>query len=132
MWRGSSRMDSNSTSAPNTHSSSRKGERCCVKGNQFDMATYNDDPESDHFIAFPSFPRPRVHIDSRIALVPKHDPVSSRLQEWELFQNSLIVSGTKPRPRNPWAAIGSVTLLLLVLLAPVVIPLFHTDTLPQC
>jgi periplasmic protein TonB len=124
-------MDSNSTSAPNTHSSSRKGERCCVKGNQFDMATYNDDPESDHFIAFPSFPRPRVHIDSRIALVPKHDPVSSRLQEWELFQNSLIVSGTKPRPRNPWAAIGSVTLLLLVLLALVVIPLFHTDTLPK-
>ena len=125
-------MDSNSTLVPNQHGSSRKGERCCVKGNHFAIATHNDNhSESDHCTAYPSFPRPRVHIDSRIALVPKHDPVSSRLQESGLFQNSLVVSGAKPRPRNPWAAVGSVTLLSLVLLVLVVIPLFHTDTLPK-
>jgi protein TonB len=124
-------MDSNSTLVPNPHSSSRKGERCCVKGNQFDMTTHNDDPESDHCIAFPSFPRPRFCIDSRITALPEHDPVSSGLQEWELFQNSLVVSGAKSRPLNPCAAVGSVTLLFLVLLALVVIPLFHTDTLPR-
>lgn len=58
-------------------------------------------------------------------------PVSSSLQEKDLFQDSLFISGANPRPRNLWAALGSVTLLSLVLLALVVIPLFHTDALPE-
>jgi protein TonB len=100
------------------------------------MATYNDSlSESDHCIAYPAFPRPRLRIDSRIAALPEHEqerrPVSSSLQEWDLFQGSLVVSGAKSRPRNPWAAVGSVTLLSLLLLSLVVIPLFHTDTLPK-
>jgi protein TonB len=100
------------------------------------MATYNDSLlESDHCIAYPAFPRPRLRIDSRIAALPEHEqerrPASSSLQEWDLFHDSLVVSGAKSRPRNPWAAVGSVTLLSLLLLALVVIPLFDTDTLPK-
>src|SRR5260370_1094613 len=136
MWRRSPRMDSNSTLVPNPHSSSWKGERCCVKRDQFAMATYNDNhSESDHCIAYPAFPRPRLRIDSRIAALPEHEkerrPISSSLQEGDLFHDSLVVSGAKSPPRNPWAAVGSVTLLSLLLLALVVIPLFHTDTLPK-
>ena len=100
------------------------------------MSTYNDrQSESDHCIAYPAFPRPPLRIDSRIAALPEHEneqrPVSSSLQEWDLFHDSLIESGANSRPRNPWAAVGSVTLLSLLLLALVVIPLFHTDTLPK-
>lgn len=129
-------MDSNSTLVANQHSSSWKRERCCVKEDHFAMANYNDNhSESDHCIAYPAFPGPRLRIDSRIAALPEHEkeqrPVSSSLQEGDLFHDSLVVSGAKSRPRNPWAAVGSVTLLSLLLLALVVIPLFHTDTLPK-
>ena len=129
-------MNSNSTLVPNPHSSSWKRERCCVKGDHFAMATSNaNHSESDHWITYPVFLRPRLRIDSRIAAPPEHEneqrPVSSSLQEWDLFHDSLIVSGANSRPRNPWAAVGSVTLLSLLLLALVVIPLFHTDTLPK-
>ncbi len=100
------------------------------------MATYNNNhSESDHCIAYPAPPRQQLRIDSRIAALPAHEneqrPVSSTLQEWDLFHDSLIVSGANSRPRNPWAAVGSVTLLSLLVLALVVIPLFHTDTLPK-
>ena len=78
-------------------------------------------------------------MDSNSTVVPnprerccvKEDRVSSSWQEWDLFHDSLIESGANSRPRNPWAAVGSVTLLSLLLLALVVIPLFHTDTLPK-
>ena len=61
-------------------------------------------------------------------------PFSSSLQAIEagdIFHDSLIVSGGKLRPRNPWAAVGSLAFQLLLLLALVVIPLFHTDPLPK-
>src|SRR5260370_9332230 len=136
MWRRSPRMDNNSTLVPNLHSSSWKGEGCCVKEDRVAMATYNDNhSESDHCIAYPAFPRPRLRIDSRIAALPEHQkkqrPVSSSLQEWDLFHDSLVVSGANSRPRNPWTADGSVTLLSLLLLALVVIPLCHTDRIPK-
>ena len=100
------------------------------------MATYNDNhSESDLCIAYPALPRSRQRIDTRFAALPKDEkeqrPESSSLQEWDLFHDSLAVSGAKPRPRNPWAALGSVTLLSFLLLAVVVIPLFHTETLPK-
>jgi protein TonB len=128
-------MDSNSTLVPNQHSSWKR-ERCCVEGDHFAMATYNENhSESDHCIAYPDFRGPRLRIDSRIAALPEREkeqrPVSSSLQEWDLFHDSLVVSGAKSRSRNPWAVVGSVTLLSLLLLALVVIPLFHTDTLPK-
>ena len=53
-----------------------------------------------------------------------------RMEVGDIFHNSLIESGRKSQ-RNPWAAVGSVTLLSLLLLALVVTPLFHTDTLPE-
>ena len=49
----------------------------------------------------------------------------------DLFHDSLFVSGAKSRPRNPWAVFGSVTLMSLLVLALVVIPLLHTDALPE-
>jgi protein TonB len=55
----------------------------------------------------------------------------SSLQEGDLFYDSLVVSCAKTRPLNPWAAVGSATLLPLLLLAVIVIPLFHTDPLPK-
>jgi len=47
-----------------------------------------------------------------------------------LFKDSLIESGGKLRPRNPWATVGSLSFQSLLLLAIVVIPLFHTEILP--
>src|SRR6266436_2581710 len=77
MWRKSPRMDSNSTLAPNQHSSSWKGERRCVKEDHFAMATYSDSLlESDHCIAYPAFPRPRLRIDSRIAALPERETLT--------------------------------------------------------
>ena len=55
--------------------------------------------------------------------------MSSGLHEGDLFYGSLILSGGESRPRNFWAGVASVTLLSLVLLALVLIPLFHTDVL---
>jgi len=80
-----------------------------------------------------------LRIGSRIAAPPaggkKQLPLSSSLQETGedvcLFKDSLIESGGKLRTRNPWAAVGSLTFQLLLLLALVVIPLFHTDALPK-
>jgi periplasmic protein TonB len=129
-------MNSNSTLVRSPDSSLWKRERYCVKEDQFVMATYNDThSELDHCIAYPALPRPRLRIDSRVTVLPEHEkeqrPVFASLQERDLFHDSLFVSGAKSRPRNPWAAVGSVTLLSLLLLALVVIPLFHPDTLPK-
>ena len=63
----------------------------------------------------------------------KRYSASSSLQGVEagdIFRESLIVSG-KSRRRNPWAAVGALGFELVLLLALVVIPLFHTDPLPK-
>ena len=57
---------------------------------------------------------------------------SSSLQGVEagdLFGESLIASG-KSRRRNPWATAGALAFQLVLLVALVVVPLFHTDPLP--
>ena len=99
------------------------------------MATYDHHSDLADCVADPAFSRSRLRIDSCIAARPEHEKewrsVSSSLREGDLFQNSLVVSGVKSRPLNPWAAAGSVTLLPLLLLIVGVIPLFHTETLPQ-
>jgi len=88
-----------------------------------------------HQIAYPAFPGPGLRIGSRVATFPaegkEQRPVSSSLQEGCLFHESLIVSGGKSRPRNPWAAVGSLVFQVLIVAALVVIPLFRTDTLPK-
>jgi hypothetical protein len=129
-------MDSKSTVVLIPHRSLQKGERCGVKTDQSAMDTYNDNYSgSDHCIGDPVFVTSRLRIESQIAAFREHEkgqrPVSSSRQERDLFHDSLFVSGAKSRPRNPWAAVGSVTLLSLILLALVVIPLFHTETLPK-
>src|ERR1700756_1398632 len=109
MWR-SPRMDSNSTMEPNPHFSSWTQERCRVEGDHLATATYNDNhSESDHSISYPAFPSPRLRFDSRIPVLRETEkeqrPASSSLQEWDLFQGSLVISSAKSRPRNPWAAV---------------------------
>src|SRR5215469_1501110 len=128
-------MDSNSTLATIPHSSVEK-EECCCATRDFDMGTYNNrESGSQHCVAFPSFPGPRLRNDLRIAGFRGHEkeqpPSSSSLHEGDLFYDSLVVSGAKQRPLNPWAGVTSVALLSLLVLALIVIPLFHTDPLPK-
>jgi protein TonB len=128
-------MDSNSILPTIPHSGLEKGECRCATGD-LDMGTYNNSHSgSEHCIAYPTFPSPRLRIDSRIAVLQagekKQRSVPSSLHEGDLFFDSLFVSGAKSRRRNPWAACGSAGLLSLLLLALVVVPLFHTDPLPK-
>lgn len=103
------------------------------------MATYDYHSDLAHCIAYPDFPRPRLPIDSDTAAFPgkgnPQRPVSSSVQatkeESRLFQNTLLESGEKSRPWNPWAAVGSLVFQLLLLVALIVVPLFHTDVLPK-
>jgi protein TonB len=136
MSRTSLRMDSDSTPVPNPQSKFTEGKGCRVKGDHFAMTTYNDKhSESEHCIAYPALPSPRLRIDSRIAALPEQEKeqrsVLASLQERDLFHDSLFVSGAESRPRNTWPAVGSVTQLALLLLGLVVIPLFQTETLPK-
>ena len=99
------------------------------------MATCDHPSDLLHLIAYPSLERPQSRIDSRVAALlaekEKQLPVSCNQQGIEV--NSLfreIESGAKLR-RNPWVASASLGFQLLLLLAVVVIPLFHTDPLPK-
>ena len=73
-----------------------------------------------------------MRIDSRAAALPAEEekqlPVRSNLQRKEIGDIFYLI---EPRPRNPWAAIGSLAFLSVLLLALVVIPLFRTDPLPK-
>jgi protein TonB len=127
-------MDSNSTLALSPHDSSSKGEHCCLTQDQFEISIYNDNhPKSSHCLATKDFPRPLLRTDSLIDVLQEDDEeqrsIPLTLQEEDLFHDSLVISGKKSRPLNPWAAVGSVALLSLLLLALVMIPLFRTDVL---
>ncbi len=99
------------------------------------MATCDHRSNLADCIAYPAFPRPRLPIDSRIAAFPEkgkqQQPVSSTLQEGCLFQDTLLESGGKSRPRNPWAAAGSLSFQLLIVAALIIVPLFRTEVLPK-
>ena len=63
----------------------------------------------------------------------EHFPFSSSLQGTkgdDCIFNSLIASGVQPG-RNRWASFGAVVFQSLLLLATIVIPLFHTEMLPR-
>jgi protein TonB len=97
------------------------------------MATCDQPSELVYRIAYPQ--RLGLRIDPRIARLPargeKHLPGSSRqqgIEEGFLFRE--VESGAKLK-RNPWAGAGALSLQCLLLLAVVVIPLFHTDPLPK-
>src|ERR1700746_2705890 len=116
MWWRRPRMDSNSRVVLIPHCSLQKGEHCGVKADQSAMDTYNDNYSgSDHGIADPVFVTSRLRIESHIAAFRGHGkeqrPVSSSLQETNLFHDCLFASGAESRPRNPWAVVGPVSLL---------------------
>jgi periplasmic protein TonB len=103
------------------------------------MATYDHHSDLADCIAHPAFSRPRLRIDSRIAAYPnkgkEQRPVSATLQainnDSGLFQDTLLESAGKSRSGNAWAAVGSLAVQLVFLVALLVIPLFHTETLPK-
>jgi periplasmic protein TonB len=99
------------------------------------MATCDQPSELVYRIAYPSVQRPGLRIDPRIARLPAEEerklPVRSsqrEIEEGSLFRE--IESGAKLK-RNPWAGAVALALQGLILLAVVVIPLFHTDPLPK-
>ena len=96
------------------------------------MATCDHPSELVYRIAYPSLQRPELRIDPRIAALPtekeKQLPVRSNLQGKEVGDIFYIIG---PRPRNPWAAVGSLAFLSVVLLALVVIPLYRAVPLPK-
>ena len=103
------------------------------------MATCDHPADLSRRIPYPVFPKPRLPIDSRIAAFPEkrkgQRPVSSTphpaKEEGGLFQDTLLESGGKSRPRNPWAAMASLVFQLIVVAALIIVPLFHTDVLPK-
>jgi periplasmic protein TonB len=128
-------MDSNSILVPTSRTSSSKGERYRLKQDQFAPATYDDNSSgSDRSIASPRPPRSQLRVDSWMLTLLEDEkeerPVSSSPQEEDLFHDSLVISGAKSKHLDPWAAVGSMALLSFILVALVIIPLFHTDTLP--
>ena len=95
------------------------------------MATCDHPSELVYRIACPGLQRPGLRIDRRIAALPaaeeKQCSLRSNLQGKEVGDIFYFVG---PRPRNPWAAIGSLAFLSVLLLALIAIPLFHIDPLP--
>jgi len=95
------------------------------------MATCDQPSELVYRIAYPSIQRPGLRIEPRIARSPaqeERNPLPSSLLGKEVGDIFYLV---EPRPRNPWAAIGSLAFLSVLLLALIVIPLFRTDPLPK-
>ena len=96
------------------------------------MATYDHPSELVRRIAYPTPERAPSRIDRRRAafLVEEEKPVlvGSDSQAKEVGEIFYFI---EPRPRNPWAAFGSFGLLSVLLLALIVVPLFHTDPLPK-
>jgi protein TonB len=96
------------------------------------MATCDHPSELAYRIAYPSLQRPGLRIDPRIAALPAEEekqlPVRSNLQGKEVGDIFYFI---EPRPRNPFAASGSMVFLSLLLLALIVIPLYRTVPLPK-
>ena len=99
------------------------------------MATCDHPSDLVQRIAYPILQRPALRIDLRVAALPaeeeKHLPVPSSqqgIEEGSLFRE--IESGAK-LGRNPLVGASALALQCLLLLAVVVIPLFHTDPLPK-
>jgi protein TonB len=95
------------------------------------MATFDHPSDLVHRIAYPTIQRPGLR-DLRVAALPAEEEkqlsVRSNLQGKEAGDIFYLI---EPRPRNPWAAIGSLAFLSVLLLALIVIPLFRTESLPK-
>ena len=94
------------------------------------MATFDSPTDLVHRIAYPSRERYEARIDSRFPAFPADEerelgPPQQRNEVDNIFY--VIES----RPRNPWAVIGSLAFLTVIVLAAIVVPLLHTDPLPK-
>ena len=82
------------------------------------MATCDHPSDLVHRIAYPTLQRPGLRTDSRVPALPAEEekqlPVRSNLQGKEVGDIFYLI---EPRPRNPWAAIGSLAFLSVLLLA---------------
>ena len=101
------------------------------------MATCDHLSDLAYRVAHLSSERPGLRNDSEGASFPNEENEQAVIfnpkgtkEDVRIF-HSLIESGEKLTPRNPWATVGSLMFQLLLLLAIVVIPLFHTDLLPK-
>ena len=96
------------------------------------MATYDHPSDLVHRIAYPTLQRLGLRIDSRVPALPAEEekqlPVRSNLQRKEVGDIFYLI---EPRPRNPWAAIGSLAFLSVLLLALIVVPLYRTIPMPK-
>ena len=96
------------------------------------MATFDYPSDLVRRIAYPTVQRPGLRIDSRVAALPAEEekqlPVRSNLQGKEVGDIFYLI---EPRPRNPWAAIGSLAFLSVLVLALAVAPLYRTIPLPK-
>ena len=103
------------------------------------MATYDHHSDLAHCIADPASSRSRLQTNSRIAAFaekgkeqrPPSSTTKALNDDPRLFQDTLLESGGKSRARNLWATVGTLAFQLVLLVAVVGIPLFHTDTLPK-
>jgi len=101
------------------------------------MSTFDHPSDLIQYIPYPPLRRPGMGNGSRTTVLAQGEkqlPASSHVQGKEdggLFNDCLIASGETLRLRNPWAAAGSLTLQVLVLAGLIVVPLFHTVTLPK-
>ena len=96
------------------------------------MATFDHPSDLVHRIAYPTLQRLGLRIDSRVPALPAEEekqlPVRSNLQRKEVGGIFYLI---EPRPRNPWAAIGSLAFLSVLLLALIVVPLYRTIPMPK-
>ena len=96
------------------------------------MATCDYPSDLVHRIAYPTLGRPVLRTDWRSAASPaeaeKELPVRTNRQGKEVGDIFYLVES---RPANPWAAIGSLAFISVLVLALIVIPLFRTEPLPK-
>jgi periplasmic protein TonB len=95
------------------------------------MATCDHPTDLVHRVAYPSRERYGGRIDLRFSALPaeaeRELPVLPSLQRNEVSNIFYVIES---RPRNPWAVIGSLAALTVIVLALIVVPLLHTDPLP--
>lgn len=96
------------------------------------MATCDYPSDLIRRIGYPTFGQPGLRIDpcNTTLATEKEEQLPNRfnLEGKRLGDIFYLVDS---RPRNPWAAIGSVAVMSVFLLALIAIPLLHTDPLPK-
>jgi protein TonB len=96
------------------------------------MATCDHPTDLLQRIAYTSRHSSGTRGDSRLAAFPveveRELSVPFANQRYDVENIFYVIES---RPRNPWAASGSVAFISVLLLALIVIPLFHTEALPK-